>query len=48
MKKTLFEQFGRPQGILKKPISETRIQKLLKKKRQKKFRKNDGIQTSKL
>jgi hypothetical protein len=37
MKAVLLEQFGSKQGIKKKVISDSRIQKILKKKRQKKF-----------
>lgn len=37
MKAVLYEGIGAPSGIKKKQISESRIQKLLKKKKLKKF-----------
>lgn len=44
MKATLLEQFGSPQGVIKKPISDSRVKKLMKKKRQKKYGKKYGLQ----
>ncbi len=44
MKTTLLEQFGSPQGVIKKPISQTGVQKLLKKKERKKIGKKNAIQ----
>jgi len=42
MKSVLWEHFGRKQGVKKKQPSQTRIQKLLKKKRLKKKERNDN------